>query len=159
MALLPAPTRGPGPEQGALRPAWPVRGTKGARSWACPAPRPSFPSRPAWHGLSPFSAKMPDIPELCWPVRWHRELFFGEKGVRRAYLCCSRRVPSQVSKGRNVDTTRIVRGPAHQQAAAQKPGVWHTGLAFFPAPGRERNVSTARLLAHAPTPAIPRGAV
>lgn len=51
-----------------------------------------------------------------------------------------------------------MRGPAHQQAAAQKPDVWHTGLAFFPAPERERNVSAARLLTHAPTPAIPRGA-
>lgn len=42
MTLLPAPARVPGPEQGALRPAWPVRGIKGPRIWAHPAPELRF---------------------------------------------------------------------------------------------------------------------
>lgn len=83
MTLLPAPARVTGPEQGALRPAWLMRGTKGPRIWARPAPRTSFPSRPAWQGLSPFPPKMPDIPELSWPIKWHRELFLWGRGFSK----------------------------------------------------------------------------
>lgn len=127
------------------------------------APHPdNFASSPGQPGMGcpPLPPKMPAIPQLRRPLKWHQELFlwgaWGEVGFAERYLWVA--APAGSAKGRIVATTRIVRWPC--SAAGLQRGAWRVApgaLAFFPAPGSERDVSAAGFLAHAPTPDSPPG--